>query len=231
MHIFLFDIDGTILQTGGAGMVAFKLAFTEVFDIPEVTGQIAFAGRSDRAIVQDLFEAYDVPSTPENWQRFCRSYGEHVKWQLPLHAGEVLPGIVELLQALKDRGDVAIGLLTGNVRATAEQKLAHYGLWQHFHFGGFGDVHQDRNDIAATALAEARRHIEHRHIEKPPANNGTVVVLGDTPNDIRCARSIGAKVVAVATGQTPSEVLADDAPDVLLESLADAEPVLKLLDP
>ncbi len=103
------------------------------------------------------------------------------------------------------------------------RKLTHYGLWDWFPFGGFGDNHSDRNDIAAAALAAGRKHL-----------NGTalreLVVIGDTPNDVRCARSIGARVVAVPTGSTSIDELRAAAPDVLVETLEDVEPILRLFE-
>jgi phosphoglycolate phosphatase-like HAD superfamily hydrolase len=125
------------------------------------------------------------------------------------------------LEQLRVRGDVALGLLTGNLRQAALRKLTHYGLWDWFLFGGFGDEHLDRNDIAAAALTAARLHLN-------GSPSGQVVVVGDTINDIRCARSIGALAVAVPTGKTPATDLHAAAPDVLVDTLEDAEAVLRL---
>ena len=225
MHICLLDIDGTLVQTGGAGQAAFARTLAADFGITEISREVAFAGRSDRAIAFDLFRIHGVEPTAENWQRFYRGYLRRLEETLPTHRGYVLPGVVALLEALTARGDVALGLLTGNVREAARRKLTHYGLWHWFPFGGFGDDHVDRNDIAAAALAEARLHLDGRAIAKQQ-----VVVIGDTLNDISCGRSIGAKCVAVPTGHAPAEVLRHGAPDVLVETLEDAKPVLKLFD-
>jgi phosphoglycolate phosphatase-like HAD superfamily hydrolase len=141
---------------------------------------------------------------------------------------------VELLAALAARGNVAVGLLTGNLREGARRKLTHYGLWDRFAFGGFGDEHMDRRDIAAAALAAARLHLNGKP-RKTDANgerpaDGQVIVIGDTLNDIVCGRSIGARCVAVPTGHTSAEVLRGGAPDVLVETLFDTKPILALLD-
>ena len=120
---------------------------------------------------------------------------------------------------------MAIGLLTGNVRDGARRKLAHYDLWHWFPFGGFGDVHTDRCDIAAAALTAAKQHLN-----GSAHTPGEVIVIGDTQHDVTCGRSIGARCVAVATGHTTLHELGSVRPDVLLKTLEDFEPVLGLLD-
>jgi phosphoglycolate phosphatase-like HAD superfamily hydrolase len=120
---------------------------------------------------------------------------------------------------------VAIGLLTGNVREGARRKLSHYQLWHWFPFGGFGDDHMERCDIAAEALAAAKLHLNG---SKSP--HGEVVVIGDTHHDVNCGRSIGAQCVAVATGQTTVDELQAAKPDVLLETLESLDSILALFD-
>ena len=130
--------------------------------------------------------------------------------------------------------DVAIGLVTGNVREGARRKLQHFNLWQWFPFGGFGDEHVDRCDIAAAALASAHQHLGALANGHTGANGSNfdreVVVIGDTLHDIRCARSINARCVAVATGQSTAAELQTGEPDIVLRNLIDVGPVLKLFD-
>lgn len=228
MHICLLDIDGTLLLTGGAGQTAFAETLAADFDIPKIHTNVAFAGRSDRAIVCDLLQAHGVEPTEENWQRFLAGYLSRLDDALAKHQGHVLPGVGDLLTALANRGDIAIGLLTGNVREGARRKLMYYDLWHWFPFGGFGDVHQERSGIAAAALAAARSHLNVHTPTGISANHGEVVVIGDTLHDISCGRSIGARCVAVATGHVSKEELATGSPDLLLEDLADSGPVLEL---
>jgi phosphoglycolate phosphatase-like HAD superfamily hydrolase len=192
-----------------------------------MNGEISFAGRSDRAIANDLFVAHRLEPSAENWDRFRRGYTERLGESLAANEGRVLPGVVELLDVLANRDDVLVGLLTGNLRVTAQRKLTHYGLWGRFPFGGFGDEHLDRDDIATMAMAEAKAH--HGGGGPPAEIDGEVIVLGDTLHDIRCARSIGARVVAVPTGQTPSDVLRGGEPDLLVETLGEVGPILELL--
>ena len=152
MHICFFDIDGTLILTGGAGQAAFELTFAEEFGVDRWTGDVAFSGRSDRAIVGDIFREYGIEASDSNWRRFSEAYLQRLPKTLAEREGRVLPGVSELLSTLGGRSDIAVGLLTGNTQAGANGKLSHFGIETHFDFGGFGDVHIDRNDIAAEAL-------------------------------------------------------------------------------
>ncbi len=159
MHICLLDIDGTILLSGGAGQAAFAQTLADEFGIAEIIHPVMFAGRSDRAIVMELFRLHGIDESAENWMQFCHTYVSRLEAALVAHEGHVLPGAHELVLALANRDDVALGLLTGNVLEGAKRKLLHYDLWHWFAFGGYGDDHTHRNDIAAAALAAARAHV------------------------------------------------------------------------
>src|SRR5262245_39165667 len=115
MHICLLDIDGTLVLTGGAGQTAFAHTLAAEFGVGETSRDVVFAGRSDRAIAMDLFRIHGIATTAENWARFCGGYIHRLEECLRTHQGHVLPGVHELIAALVSRGDVAIGLLTGNV--------------------------------------------------------------------------------------------------------------------
>jgi phosphoglycolate phosphatase-like HAD superfamily hydrolase len=223
MKACLFDIDGTLVLTGGAGMFAFAETFAEDFGVPEISREVPFAGQSDRGIAANLFLAHGIEDSPENWERFRAGYTARIDDHLRRREGLVLPGVVELIDRLEALGDVHIGLLTGNVAAAAQAKLRYYDLWRRFAFGGFGDDHPDRNDIAATAVARARE----RH--GSASANERIVVIGDTPNDVRCARSVGAYAVAVPTGHITAEELVATEPDLLVETLEDADAIVAYL--
>jgi phosphoglycolate phosphatase-like HAD superfamily hydrolase len=218
MHICLFDIDGTLIASGGAGKAALEAALAEEFGITRVIDKLELSGRTDRAIIVDLFRLHVIDDSPENHERLREAYLR----QLPryLHAGRVLPGVVALLDRLAERSDVAMGLLTGNVRAGAKVKLGYFGLFDYFAFGGFGDHHLDRDDVARDAWTEVRRRFNG---EVQPDR---IWVIGDTPLDIRCARAIGARAVAVATGWHSVAELAEHQPDLLLNDLADPAALL-----
>jgi phosphoglycolate phosphatase-like HAD superfamily hydrolase len=233
MHICFLDIDGTLVLTGGAGQTAFARTLADDFGIAQIDRTVQFAGRSDRAIAMDLFRSHGIDPSTENWLRFCAGYLTRLEEALATHDGYVLPGVAKLLAGLKERGDVALGLLTGNVREGARRKLGHYGLWHHFPFGGFGDEYLERCDIAAAALAAARLHLDGL-ADSSNSNgadaSGEVIVIGDTPHDIQCGRSIGAHCVAVPTGHTPADVLRAARPDLLVDTLEEAGPILALLE-
>src|ERR1700687_4540593 len=154
MDIILFDIDGTLLASGGAGKLALETAFTEDFGL-ELRVQVPYSGRTDRAIVRELFEAHAVPQTPANLEKLLAGYLRRLPGCLERLRGRVLPGIADLLTHLQQRDEGEAGLLTGNVRAGAKVKLGHFGLFDHFSFGGFGDHHFDRDDVAREALGAA----------------------------------------------------------------------------
>ncbi len=213
MPAWLFDIDGTLLASAGAGRKAMAAAFQRLFGRCDRVDGIPFSGRTDRAIVADLLAAHDVPQSPENWSAFRAAYLAELPGSLRDSPGTVLPAVAEILRRLAGQ---PVGLLTGNIRAGAEAKLRHFELWERFGFGGFGDERHSRDEVACDALSAAEAALG-RTLD-PRA----VWVLGDTPLDVQCARAIGAKVLAVATGQHSIEELADARPDALFPTLAEA---------
>jgi phosphoglycolate phosphatase-like HAD superfamily hydrolase len=221
MHVCLFDIDGTLLSSGGAGKAAMEAAVTSAFATPASARDIPFSGRTDRAIARDLFRVHDIEDSDANWRRFLTAYLNHLPGCLDSHQGKVLPGIASLLELLAARTNMAVGLLTGNVRDGARLKLGHYGLFHHFRFGAYGDEHLQRDDVArdAVRVIQGLRNGAAVDLER-------VWVIGDTPLDVRCARCIGARVLAVATGWHSLEVLESEKPDLLLADLADPAPLL-----
>ena len=223
MYAVLFDIDGTLVSTGGAG----RLAFAAEFGVPELSGAVPFAGRSDRAIALELMRVHGIEPSDANWGRFRTTYLGVLPAALKRRDGYILPGVTDLLDSLAALERPLVGLLTGNVREGAARKLDYYGLGGRFAFGGFGDDTGERCEIAATALAEARRHAAGRNGHSTELAG--VMVIGDTEHDISCARSIGAIAVAVPTGGATREVLAAAKPDLLLDDLSDAAPLLKLV--
>lgn len=221
MTIVLFDIDGTLINTGGAGRIAFADTFRELFGIEQICGDVKFAGRSDRAIALELMKLHDVEPSLENWQRFVTAFVPRLAALLPQCPGQVLPGVVRLLDELSSHEHVSLGLLTGNVAEGARAKLLHFDLWNHFRFGGYGDDCTDRSDIAITAFNAARA------FHKGNATYGArVIVIGDTPADILCARAIDAFAVGVATGGASYDDLRQAEPDLLVRDLTDCRELL-----
>jgi len=220
--VLLFDIDGTLIKTGGAGVTALMSAFSDLFRVAEPC-EVPFSGRTDRWIAHRLFRAHDIDDTDANWQRLQDEYLRRLAVYLPQREGMVLPGVTGLLNQLSQRDDVALGLLTGNSLGSAKLKLDHYRLSHYFAFGGYGDHFVNRDDVARDALTASCTHIGQ---EVPPDR---VWVIGDTPIDVRCARAIGARAVAVATGWDSREQLVAAAPDLVLDSLDPADAFLQLL--
>jgi phosphoglycolate phosphatase-like HAD superfamily hydrolase len=221
--LFLFDIDGTLLLTGRAGEHALRLALRDRFGVEDDLATISFAGSTDGAIARQMFESNAIPVTPENVADLFDGYIHHLALELPKREGQVLPGIVGLLEELHARPDCVLGLLTGNIARGAELKLSHYGVWDYFEFGAFADDHVDRNKLGPVAHARAAE----KHGISFEARE--VYVLGDTPRDIDCARAAGFVAVAIATGSYTKEQLAEHKPDFLFEDLSDTTAVLAVL--
>lgn len=221
--LFLFDIDGTLLSTARAGEHALRLGFRERFGVEDDLSSISFAGSTDSAIASQMFAAHGIPPTPENIADLLDGYVHHLARELPLREGRVLPGIVELLEALHAREDCVLGLLTGNIERGAELKLSHYEMWDFFEFGAYADDHADRNKLGPVARARA---VEKRGIS---FEAGDIFVIGDTPKDIDCARAAGFVAVAIATGKYSREELAAHRPDLLFEDLSDTGAALEAL--
>ena len=212
-HLLLFDIDGTLLNTGGAGMRAFVTAFEDLYP-DKVAGQggvpdIDFAGSTDSGIVMGMFEQLKITDSSEERERFYETYLGLLKANMNASTdkGGLLNGVGELLESLNGYyrdGKVLPGLLTGN-------------------FGAYGDDHHDRNRLGPVAVQRASDFFGRDLI------SATVTVIGDTVKDIRCARAFGARVLAVATGSISLSELAGHEPDILLETLEDVDGVLAQL--
>jgi phosphoglycolate phosphatase-like HAD superfamily hydrolase len=219
MHVVLFDIDGTLINAGGAGQAAMERAVAHVFGHTRPVEGIPTAGRTDRAIGRDLFDYYAIEATEDNWELYLQTYYSFLPESLHRCQGKILPGVIALIEELVDRDDVLLGLLTGNFAAGAKLKLEHYGIHHHFRTGGYGDRHLHRDDVARDALTAVRELV-------PDVQPERIWVVGDTPADIQCGRAIGANVLAVATGMFTSAELSPHGPDLLLEDLTHSEHLL-----
>jgi phosphoglycolate phosphatase len=214
VRLVLFDIDGTLILTGGAGERAFAKVCATVFEVPNGTQNLGFAGRTDMAIVRDFFRNHGIEPSLDNFQEFFDSYVFWLDQMLDRRQGCVLPGIQRWLQDLKNLSPPpALGLLTGNTRLGAQIKLTHYHLWNHFQTGAFGDECEDRNELAVLAGQRGSRILGER------LTGEDILVVGDTPLDIDCARAIGAMVLAVATGSYSLTQLQRHQPTWLVENM------------
>jgi len=214
--LVLFDIDGTLVQTLSAGIRGLTSALEDLYGVTAALEGIPVAGRTDRAILRDVFARLAIDWHEAHIASVRDAYFERLGRELarPLPAGTtefgVLPGVERAIAAMEADPAFAVGLLTGNFARGAEIKLRHFDLWKRFRFGAFGDHHVDRRDLVPLAVAEARR------LGMDPAR---VVIIGDTPLDIDCAHAHGAIAVAVATGHYSTAELISAGGDVVLETL------------
>jgi len=226
-RLLLFDIDGTLVLTGGAGKRAISRAFAELFGVADAFATVPLAGRTDRFLVEDALERCGLPVTPEMHasvrERYLTRLAEEI--DQPAQGPKLmLPGVTPLLDVLATKGHVHSALLTGNYAVGARIKLEHFDLWRRFAWGAFGDDYSDRNLMARAAVADAPA----RGVTLPDPSHA--IVIGDTPFDIACARAAGARVIAVATGGHGVDELRACGADVVFEDLSDVDAVLAAID-
>ena len=249
MKLLLFDVDGTLVLTGGTAVRAMNDAFEEVFGIGGAFDHVPMPGRTDGAILADAFtravpqsqilaeamSAAGVRAGDGEIARYKAAYftrfAEEIHKPVPEDPARpsrhrfkgVLPGVRELLEALQPRPDVFLGLLTGNYEQGARIKLDYFGLWPYFRCGAYGDDSLDRHALVPVAVA--------RSLEAgcPRVEPGDVVIIGDTPLDVACARDAGVSCLAVATGGYSTDALRAAGASVVFDSLADTDSVVRAL--
>jgi phosphoglycolate phosphatase-like HAD superfamily hydrolase len=225
VRLVLFDIDGTLIRTGGAGVKAFARVFETEFGLVEGFERLKFAGRTDTGLVREFFGYHSIEPSPGNFERFFERY---VFWldQILAHSRtETCPGVREFVAALKGLPEPPLlGLLTGNIRLGAEIKLRHFGLWDLFETGAFADDHEERDQIARIAMERGTRVLDEA------LQGDEVLVIGDTPLDVKCGRAIGARVLAVATGGTTFEDLLATKADWIARDLREVDPAKVICD-
>jgi phosphoglycolate phosphatase-like HAD superfamily hydrolase len=225
--LVLFDIDGTILHSGGAGRRAVHRAVEEIFGArpPE---EHEFAGKTDPQIVRELMLRVGITAQAiqQRMPRALARYVDHLSAELgdASHGGAVYPGVVVLLDALEERHDVVLGLLTGNVREGARAKLTAVGIDpDRFRVGAFGSDHADRPELPAIARTRAEAMLGHA------IDGSDVVVIGDTPADMGCGRGIGARAIGVATGSYSVDDLRACGASAVFADLSDTAAVMRAI--
>ena len=226
MSLLLFDIDGTLLLSGGAGVRAMARAFEVVFGVHDAFATADIAGRTDTYILSNALRRAGFPDLPENHERFRQTYipvlEEEIRRPASSRSG-LMPGVQALLDEVKGREPFHLALLTGNFERAAYIKLGHFGIAPFFEWGAFGEESAEREDLARVAARRAQER------QVPPRARERAIVIGDTPHDVACAHVIGARCLAVATGNYGVDDLAAAGADVVLPDLADTGRVLELL--
>jgi phosphoglycolate phosphatase-like HAD superfamily hydrolase len=221
MVVLFWDIDGTLLTTGKAGVPAWEAAVREVTGQAFQLSSIRVPGLTDYQIAVKTFELLGFDGDEQALRRMVRRYEEMLPEYLPLRQGRVLPNVREILESLRDRSDIRSYLLTGNTRGGARAKLTHYDLFKYFPDGAFAEDTQARSTIAARALELAKR--------AGPIAEERIFVIGDTPHDIECANAIDARTIAVGTGGYSLEELEAHRPWQIFEELPPAGEFLDLI--
>ncbi|MBI2833222.1 MAG: HAD hydrolase-like protein [Acidobacteria bacterium] len=224
--LMLFDVDGTLILSGGAGIRGMNRAFEEVFGVEGAFNNIPVSGRTDRVILQDALATLGRQMDDATCARFCETYYRWLQREIVLPGPRkgIMPGVSELLNELSRRHDVFLALLTGNFSEAARIKLEYFNLWRYFACGAYADDAADRNALVEVAVGRARER------GAPVVTAADVWVIGDTPLDVACARSAGARAIAVATGPYSADDLRRSGADLVLEDLGDSRAFLALLD-
>lgn len=223
-HLVLFDIDGTLLTTNGHGVEALMIAYHAVWGRDPRAVDYAMSGKTELNISHQLmallgFSRAEVDAgLPDFWRR----YPEELRRQIAPETTTVLPGIRALVEAVRDDPRMALGLVTGNCEAAARIKLETAGL-DGFALGAYGEHHEERSALPPLAVAAARGRFGRTFSGK------SIVILGDTPNDIDCGRVVGAKSIAVATGRFDADTLASHDPDCLFADFSDHRAVMEAI--
>jgi phosphoglycolate phosphatase-like HAD superfamily hydrolase len=226
--LVLFDIDGTLLWSDGAGRTAIRRALIDEMGTTGPIDEYSFAGKTDRQIVRDLMLAVQHPEAESeaHLDRICNRYTELLERELgtPNRDLKVYVGVRELLDQLGSRTDSVVGLLTGNLETGAELKLSAVGIdIAQFKVAAYGSDATDRGDLPLIAARRAER------VMGRIPRGEEVVILGDTPADVECGRGIGARAIAVATGPYDVEALRDAGAYAVFEDFSDPARVIQAI--
>ena len=226
-HLILFDVDGTLLLSGGAGARALNIAFERIYGIPNAMRHVHPHGKTDELIVQEMFRSHlercgSEPEVKALLERYLEILPITVRDSKNFH---LMPGIPGLLSYLRSRKDVFMGLGTGNIEEGARIKLSRGGLNRFFSFGGFGSDSGDRVELLEAGFQRGEKIIQ----KKSPRKSIVRWVIGDTWRDVSAGRACGASTIAVATGGDSLYELASASPDFLFATLEDKQAICEIL--
>ncbi|MDA8156232.1 MAG: HAD family hydrolase [Actinomycetota bacterium] len=222
MKLVLFDIDGTLMDSGGAGRRALEYSFEELFGIPDAFRAISMSGKTDPQIFDEALAKFGI-SMDGNGPVFMKTYIRYLEREIEKPGKVLMPGVSQALSALKGMGQVSLGLLTGNYEQGARIKLGALGIWNYFGFGAFGSDDADRDKLLPYALKRFQA------LKGLNSSFSDCVVVGDTPRDVSCAKPYGAAAVAVATGKYSVDELSATGADYVLPDLSDLKKLLNCL--
>jgi len=225
MKFILFDIDGTLLDSGGAGIRSLSIAFEEIFSVKDAFRSISMAGKTDLQILREGFVRHNIDCSNGYAPEFFRIYTKHLRENMGNSSGHIKPGIREALRELQAQKGCVLGLLTGNIEAGARIKLDCFGLNPYFSVGAFGNDDEDRDRLLPVAVDKLFRQKSMR------VSFSDCVVIGDTPRDVSCSKPYGAFSLAVATGPYSAGALIEAGADVVLKDLSDTSVFMSVISP
>ncbi len=219
--LILFDIDGTLISTGGAGVRSLNRAFNELFGIQDAFGNILMAGKTDMEIIRDGLQAHGFSHMDGYPEKMKNLYLHFLRFEIENPQRRLKPGIKEAL-TLFNRPGITLGLLTGNLQQGAQIKLSPFGLDKFFPDGAFGSDDEDRDKLLPIAIDKFAK----RGLEFSPED---CIIVGDTPRDVRCAKIHGAYCIAVATGPYSKEYLLNTEADIVLDSFEEKRKYMEFI--
>ena len=222
--MLLFDIDGTLLLTGGTGRIAFERAFYEIYGIDNSWGHVIPDGKTDQMIFGEIFERhFGQPPRPNELKNLFIHYARHFEKEIDITPGfKIMPGIPDLIRRLSNLSHIALGIATGNIAEVSHYKLRRADLHHYFHFMATASDSHDRPTLVKHA-------IERGLTLTGPLDTNSIFVIGDAEADVHAAKKNGVRSIAVATGSTSRQTLQDLQPDYLLDDLSNHELLFEIL--
>jgi phosphoglycolate phosphatase len=225
MRLILFDIDGTLIESGGAGVRSLDYAFRDVLSAENIFADIRMAGKTDLQIVKEGLRKIGLPADNGYIPQILESYIAHLKKEILKSDKCLKPGVAAALEALVVLTDrYQLGLLTGNFEQGARIKLGSFGLNDYFASGAFGSDHEDRNQLLPIAVHR------YNNLSRVAFSGSDCIVIGDTPLDVACAKPYNAACIAVATGPYTKQSLVDAGADIVMDDLSDTDSLIEILD-